>query len=395
MQVLCHDKKNLTQGKEEKTYTNEKFTHSSQEVVWSPLAALNCTMSLKLLWPRIVFFSWGVGLSLSGCVSLQDQSEVVFSSPKAPQYSIESHWASLPWRVDPSDQTPKNLPLVTAWDSLDVDVFFVHPTQYFKGSGYNAAIEDEQLNEEADQYTMRLQASAFNMGGRLYAPRYRQAHIGVFSWQDSLSLAALQLAYSDVRQAFLHYMEHWNHGRGIILAGHSQGSFHLRWLLQEFFDNQPLTSQLVAAYGPGFDWYASEFEALYACKTPEVTGCLCSWMSYGEGYFPKWLGYRDEIPICTHPVTWRLNGGINRLEAHQGVVLSKMKFAHPNKIQARSERGVLQILPPDVPFSKLLHRDNWHVGDINLFWLNVRTNARLRSEKFIQHGLQDKGGPID
>jgi hypothetical protein len=348
----------------------------------SPSAAVTCTMSSLHSWLKIVLASCVISISLVGCVALQDQSEVTFFPPEAPQFSNESHWASLPWRMDPSDQTPQKLPVAPAWDSLDVDVFFVHPTQYFKGPNYNAAIEDEELNKLADRYPMQLQASAFNMGGRLYAPRYRQAHIGVFTWQDSLSLAALQLAYTDVRKAFLHYMEHWNEGRGIVLAGHSQGSFHLRWLLQEFFDEKPLANQLVAAYGPGFDWYSSEFDALQPCKSPEEVGCLCSWMSYGDGYFPKWLRFREEPPMCTHPVTWELNGPMNSFEAHQGVVLTGMKFAHPNSIQAHSKRGVLQIMPPDVPFSRLLHRDNWHVGDINLFWLDVRSNARLRAERF-------------
>lgn len=323
-------------------------------------------------------------LTLSSCATLQDQSELMFSPPLPPEFADETNWASLPWRLDPSDETPKKIPESAILDSINVDVFFIHPTQYFEGVGYNADLEDETLNNEADRYTMQLQASAFNIGGRLFAPRYRQAHIGVFTWQDSLSLAALKLAYTDVRSAFLHYMENWNEGRSIVLAGHSQGSFHMRWLLQEFFDDQPLYDQLVAAYGPGFDWYPSEFKSLKACETPEEFGCLCSWMSYGEGYFPKWLGYRDELPICTHPVTWELNGGLNELEEHQGVVLSKMKFAYPGKIQARSEKGVLQIMPPKVPFSKFLHRDNWHVGDINLFWLNIRNNARLRANQFIQ-----------
>ena len=339
-------------------------------------------MSLLHLWPRIAVVVIVAATSLSGCVSLQDQSELAFTLSEEPQFSNEMQWASLPWRLDPSDEIPKKLPNSPPYDSLEVDVFFVHPTQYFNGAVYNAAIEDIKLNEEADRYTMLLQASAFNVGGKLYAPRYRQAHIGVFTWQDSLSLAALQVAYSDVRSAFLHYMEHWNDGRGIILAGHSQGSFHIRWLLQEFFDGKSLSSQLVAAYGPGFDWYPSEFKQLKACEKPDEVGCLCSWMSYGEGYFPKWLGYRDELPICTHPVNWKLNGDMNTLEEHQGVVLSNMKFAHAGKIQARSERGVLQIMPPDVPFSRFLHRDNWHVGDINLFWLNVRSNARNRAEAF-------------
>ncbi|MDE0871588.1 MAG: DUF3089 domain-containing protein [Flavobacteriales bacterium] len=326
-----------------------------------------------------------VGMVLvSGCATLQDPSLLQYIPPPAPNYDLSEHWASLPHRLDPSDEWPKNLPESEALDSIDVDVFFLYPTQYFKGEIWHAGPENEEVNLVTDNYPMRLQASAFNIGGRLYAPRYRQAHIGVFTWQDSLSSEALELAYEDVRAAFMHYLEHWNDGRGIILAGHSQGSWHERWLIQEFFDGQPLAGQLVAAYGPGFDWYASDFQRVPICKTPTQTGCVCSWMSYGEGYFPQWLGHREESPICTHPVTWEWNGGLNALEDHRGVVLSQMKFTHQQKIQAFAERGVLQIKSPDVPFSRMLHRDNWHIGDINLFWLNIRDNARARAEAFLK-----------
>lgn len=291
-------------------------------------------------------------------------------------------WFSLPDRHDASDEIPRRLPVAGVMrDSLDVDVFFVHPTMYFRGDHWNAHLDDERINRATEQQPMRLQASAFNVGGRMYAPRYRQAHIGVFTWQDSTSWRALELAYEDVRHAFEHYLEHWNDGRGIVLAGHSQGSWHVRWLLQEYFDGKPLQDQLVAAYGPGFDWHVQDFETIDFCARPDQIGCACSWMSYGAGYFPAWLDHPASEPVCTHPVTWTLNGS-STLDQHQGVVLSQMRYAFPQSIAANIERGVLQIDQPRVPFGRWLHRDNWHIGDINLFWLNVQGNVRLRAEMF-------------
>ena len=319
---------------------------------------------------------------LSGCAGLQDPLELTWDPGTQPDYAHEAAWLSLPGRTDASDAVPKKSPQQReAMDSLDVDVFFLHPTQLFRGEHWNAQLNDARVNRMTEKYPMRLQASAFNVGGRLYAPRYRQAHIGVFTWQDSTSWKALELAYQDVRTAFVHYLEHWNGGRPIVLAGHSQGSWHLRWLLQEFFDGQPLADQLVVAYGPGFDYYASDFEQLPFCDRPDQTGCVCSWMSYGEGYFPGWLQANGQTPMCTHPVTWRLSGG-NSASEHRGVVLSQMRYAFPASIEAHIERGVLQIHQPDVPFGKRLQRENWHVGDINLFWLNIHENTKQRIGAF-------------
>jgi hypothetical protein len=33
--------------------------------------------------------------------------------------------------------------------------------------------------------------------------------------------------------------------------------------------------------------------------------------------------------------------------------------------------------------ANLYHRDNWHVGDVNLFWPNIRENARHRAEQWL------------
>lgn len=323
-------------------------------------------------------------LSSVGCSRLQNPNQLTWNPGESPDYKLADAWISLPNRMDPSDEVPKGLPDSLNFDKqseLEVDVFFVHPTMYFKGDHWNGDLDDQKLNKANEETPVRLQASAFNIGGKLYAPRYRQAHIGVFTWQDDTSWRALELAYDDVRSAFIHYLENWNDGRGIILAGHSQGSWHVRWLLQEFFDGKPLQNQLVVAYAPGFDFYESDFEELPYCKSANQTGCVCSWMSYGEGYFPAWLEHNGQTPMCVHPVTWQTHGA-NDFQSHSGVVLSQMRFAHPQSIEAHIERGVLQIHEPNVPFGKVLQRQNWHIGDINLFWSNIRTNARLRAVEF-------------
>ena len=48
----------------------------------------------------------------------------------------------------------------------------------------------------------------------------------------------------------------------IILAGHSQGSFHLKMLLKDFFDKQPLQDKLIAAYPPGIGIDKDTFKSI-------------------------------------------------------------------------------------------------------------------------------------
>ena len=53
--------------------------------------------------------------------------------------------------------------------------------------------------------------------------------------------------YDDVRDAWRYYLEHDNRGRGVVLIGHSQGSFILPELIRQEIDGKPIQSRLVSA----------------------------------------------------------------------------------------------------------------------------------------------------
>ena len=60
---------------------------------------------------------------------------------------------------------------------------------------------------------------------------------------------ALDFAYQDVKAAFEYYLKHYNNGRPIIIASHSQGTWHAESLLHDYFENDStLRKRLVAAY---------------------------------------------------------------------------------------------------------------------------------------------------
>ncbi|MAC17527.1 MAG: hypothetical protein CMC97_04450 [Flavobacteriales bacterium] len=328
-------------------------------------------------------------LALSGC---KRYSSVVESGlhvervaarlepiPAAPDYEQDRHWAALPWKEDPSDGLPKGRAVSEGPGSADV--FYLHPTIFEAGPAWNAPLDSAALNAAVDAWPVRHQASIFNGAGRVFAPRYRQAHIRVFSVGDSLSLGALQLAYADIRAAFQHYLDHWDEGRPLVIAAHSQGSWHARWLLQEFFDGTPLQDRLVAAYIPGMDIYPTDFQSILPCTTATDQGCYCTWMSYGTGYLPWWIAAKPASPSVIHPVTWTAAvGETNPKKAHRGAVRESFRNKNPGSITARvTEDGVLWVDQPHMfLIGKWLHRDNWHVGDFNLFWDNIRYNVHQR-----------------
>lgn len=335
-------------------------------------------------------------------LDLQRWNETIEPVPATPDYAKLNAWSCLPSDLAffktksettfdatiPDMALPKGIKsanLTTLTSAENADVFFLHPTMLLEGPTWNAGVHDAEMNAEVDKWPIRHQASAFSGAGRVFAPRYRQAHVRVFSLGDSLSWAAAEIAYQDIAAAFHHYLEHWNDGRPIVVAGHSQGAFHGRRLLQEFFDGQNLHAQLVAAYLPGMDMYAHEFDTIDLCRAKDQTGCLCTWMTYSEGFVPPWLKAKQarhdfEQGLCVHPVTWTTAKGVaNELDAHLGVVRPSFRLSRPSAVKGHiNDHGTLWIDSPRVLGAKLLRRDNWHSGDINLFWVNIHQNAVLR-----------------
>jgi pimeloyl-ACP methyl ester carboxylesterase len=81
-----------------------------------------------------------------------------------------------------------------------------------------------------------------------YVPLYRQAKIGSYLARGERQAHDLAVAFSDVADAFLHYLSHHNHGRPIVLVGHSQGGEMVVRLLKRYFDEDPaLRARLVLA----------------------------------------------------------------------------------------------------------------------------------------------------
>lgn len=301
--------------------------------------------------------------------------------PPVPDYSDQSAWAVLPDRVDAADVTPgPDYPDQQA--TAEVDVFFLHPTIYSDASqnrDWNGSLQNEALNDAVDKSPMQFQASLFNGVGRVYAPRYRQAHLSVFypkKVAPAEAKQALALAYSDVRAAFQYYLEHYNQGRPIIIAGHSQGALHGETLLKEFFDGKPLAQKLVVAYVVGWPIREGAFQNIPLCETPQQTGCYCAWRTFKEGFLPEWA--QKDYPVAVvNPVSWTTGPEKTAKSQHQGAVLRKLKV-YPQIMEARIANGVLWTNKPKFPGSFLMTQRNYHVGDVNLFYLDIRKNVAER-----------------
>ena len=297
--------------------------------------------------------------------------------PAAPDYTQEKYWTALPFRNDAADVIPKDEKWIS--DSLkDVDVFYIYPTIYQKGLTWNADVNNEKLNARIDKLPVRFQAGVFNASCQVYAPRYRQGIITCY--YDTLNgPKGLDFAYQDVARAFRYYLEHYNHGRPIIIASHSQGSTHSIRLLHEFFDGKPLSKQLVCAYVIGMGMDPASYQVLKPCATPHETGCYVTWSSFRNGYDP---GKTDLVgKVCINPITWTRDSAFVPATASRGSIFLKIKhrrWNHAASAQIHHDYLWVKTRIPIVQTFNVLH-----LMDYNLFWYDMRKNVADRIKAYL------------
>jgi hypothetical protein len=281
-------------------------------------------------------------------------------------------------------------------------VFFVHPTSYLNRSNWNAPLENggDPEAERIARIYLRGMASPFNAAREIWAPRYRQATMGAFLTDIPEAGKAIDAAYADVLEAYRYFLSSVDPGTPIVLAGHSQGSLHLKRLLAEEVRGSPAADRLVAAYVIG--WPVSLQHDLPemgfpACAAPNQAGCVISWSSFAEPADPASVmkayatstALDGEQPgsspiLCTNPLTGQY-GGTAPASANFGTLVPEDSMEQgdlrPGLVPARCDkRGLLLIGPPPEMGSYVLPGNNYHVYDLPLFWANTKADVTRRAE---------------
>jgi len=317
-------------------------------------------------------------------------------------YSRPGIGVSDPARWQPAYATDRGVLPSPAEPKQRFAVFFVHPTSYLNRAQWNAPLEnggDPEAERIARVY-LRGMASPFNAASEIWAPRYRQATMGAFLTDQPEGKQAIDAAYADVREAFRFFVSSLDPKTPIVLAGHSQGTLHLKRLLAEEVKGSPIASRLVAAYLIG--WPVSVEHDLPVigfppCLAPGQTGCLISWSSFAEPADPaavleaygKTPALDGKAPgassmLCTNPLTG-LIGDKAPASANLGTLVPEDSMEkgelRPGLVPASCDkRGLLLIGPPPEMGSYVLPGNNYHVYDLPLFWANTKADVIARAD---------------
>ena len=173
---------------------------------------------------------------------------------------------------------------VAAHADARVDCFYVYPTISTDPAGNSSLTPGP-----GERRAVAQQFAALSSVCRPYAPMYRQITLaGLISAMSNKPLPMdRDLAYADVVAAWKHYLAEFNHGRGVVLIGHSQGSRWLADLLRREIEGKPVQKQIVAVYLAGYNFevpagqlVGGTLQMMPLCTRAAQTGCVVAWTTF-------------------------------------------------------------------------------------------------------------------
>ena len=179
-----------------------------------------------------------------------------------------------------------------------IDCFYVYPTV----SGQPTTTANRRIDPELRSIA-RWQAARYGTTCRVFAPVYRQVTLAALT---TARRSHRRRAYRDVRAAWRTYLERHNRGRGVVLIGHSQGTFHLRELLAE--EIEPRARQrrrIVSALLLGGNAATSDFARLRPCRDKRQIRCVIAYSAFSGPVPPDAVFGRGGDVICTNPAALR------------------------------------------------------------------------------------------
>ncbi len=163
-----------------------------------------------------------------------------------------------------------------------VNCFYVYPTVSLQSTGNaNLAVQPAELAVAADQ------AARFSTVCRVWAPMYRQLTVASLLGKATTP-PSIALAYGDVVAAWRYFLAHDDHGRGVVLIGHSQGASMLIRLLRAEVDPNPAERKLLVSAillggnveVPAGKLVGGDFAHIPACTATTETGCVVAYSSF-------------------------------------------------------------------------------------------------------------------
>ena len=144
-------------------------------------------------------------------------------------------------------------------------------------------------------------------------------------------------------------------------------------LINEFiqYDND-ISSKLLLSYLIGMD-VKKNFSFIPPCQSSDDIFCFLSWRTFLKGIYPDNWDYGNHI-ASINPINWTVDSNISIHDDHEGILLPNRFLLFKNTLTTRNHKGLLWLDRSKNILLRLYPSSNYHPGDYNLYWKNIRNN---------------------
>lgn len=302
------------------------------------------------------------------------------ASAQEPDYADTGSWAY--WR---------------AGENKPADLFIVCPTvDLGAGGNKNMSLADNEAKKNF-YGALNMERGIYEQHCRMYAPYYRQAVLADYDLPANEAESYFNLAYKDVRAAFVYYMQHENNGRPFVLAGFSQGAEMCLRLLKEFGDESFVKNNMVACYAIGWRFTpqeAEEYPYIRPAQSADDLGTVIMFNSEAPEVTSSLMVPHGEKSFCINPLNWRTDGTMADKALNSGACFTdysgsiKRELPQLTGCCIDTERGVLKVTDIDKkqypPVLSIFTDGIYHLYDYQFFYRNLQQNVGLRINTFVE-----------
>lgn len=277
-------------------------------------------------------------------------------------------------------------------EDIKVDTFFLAPA--CTTGNATETVLDYNNEKRMSQFlgTVKMQKGIYDEKTRFFSPYYHQGFIYAFiNGDEKYENEILDNAYNDVKNSFLYYLDHFNNGNKIILAGFSEGANLALRLLKDFIDDESFYNKYVACYAYGSlvsDEYLNSNKLLKMAEKEDDNKCIISFNTEAVDTTNSFVVKENEKTNSINPLSWKRDNEIALKELNKGAVFLNTYGEVTSEINnftgcyIDSKRGTLKVT--DVikeNYNKM--KDSfgdgcYHLYDYQFFYNNLKENVSKR-----------------
>lgn len=317
-------------------------------------------------------------------ISCNSRKDSISYIPEAPDYTDNEMWIC---------------DTICSGNTKGANVFYISPTCIWDWKSSDGTMYHHMDTRNVEQRSsvasaVKLASELLGKDCRFWAPYYRQITMESWMTDPKTTEDRFRTAFEDIQKAFKYFYDNINGGSPFILAGHSQGGKAVIELLKNTLTDSQ-RQNLVASYVFGFGITEEEINAypdkLRPAADSSDTGVIVSFNSVSSLEGMSEMFY-DNV-VCINPLNWRTDTTYASPDMNRGTVFfdaagkpDTLLHQVGARISSKYKTLIIDGLNDDDYFiesiSSIFPKGNYHVQELNLYFINIQDNIRCRTDAF-------------